>query len=54
MWEFDQLTIKVYWFPAKIALALGFIGTAIVVLWQIVSEIKKRIQGRDSGDDSVV
>src|SRR3990172_5169500 len=25
--EFEQLSIKIYWFPAKIALALGFIGS---------------------------
>lgn len=52
MWEFDQLTIKVYWFPAKIALALGFSGTTLVVFWQIVTEIRNWIHGGDSGNDS--
>jgi TRAP-type C4-dicarboxylate transport system permease small subunit len=51
MWEFDQLTIKVYWFPAKIALALGFTGTAIVVLWQIISEIRYLIHDIRPGDE---
>ena len=51
MWEFDQLTIKVYWFPAKIALALGFTGTALVVLWQIITEIQNWIYNKDPGDD---
>jgi len=40
--EFDQLGIKIYWFPAKIALALGFIGTAIVVMFQLIGQFGKR------------
>jgi TRAP-type C4-dicarboxylate transport system permease small subunit len=38
IWEFDQVIIKIYWFPAKIALALGFIGTAVVVMFQIIGK----------------
>lgn len=45
IWEFDQVIIKIYWFPAKIALALGFIGSAIVVLFQIIGEFLKRKEG---------
>jgi TRAP-type C4-dicarboxylate transport system permease small subunit len=46
IWEFDQVTIKIYWFPAKIALGLGFIGTAIIVAFQIIGEFLG--QNRDS------
>jgi TRAP-type mannitol/chloroaromatic compound transport system permease small subunit len=42
LWEFEQLTIKIYWFPAKIALALGFIGSAIVVALQFIAELRRR------------
>jgi len=45
IWEFDQIAIKIYWFPAKIALALGFIGSAIVVLFQIIGELLRRKEG---------
>ena len=45
LWEFDQVIIKIYWFPAKIALALGFIGSAIVVLFQIIGELLRRKEG---------
>jgi TRAP-type C4-dicarboxylate transport system permease small subunit len=40
--EFEQLSIKIYWFPAKIALALSFIGSAIVVMFQLISELRRR------------
>jgi TRAP-type mannitol/chloroaromatic compound transport system permease small subunit len=40
--EFDQVIIKIYWFPAKIALALAFIGSAIVVIFQLVGEFRRR------------
>ncbi|MFC1534308.1 TRAP transporter small permease subunit [Thermodesulfobacteriota bacterium] len=40
MWEFDQLAIKIYYFPAKIALALAFIVASLVVLFQIVGELR--------------
>jgi TRAP-type C4-dicarboxylate transport system permease small subunit len=42
MLEFEQLAIKIYWFPAKIALALGFIGSAIIVLFQLIGELRTR------------
>jgi TRAP-type C4-dicarboxylate transport system permease small subunit len=42
MWEFDQLSIKIYYFPAKIALALAFIMSAFVVLFQIVDRCLSR------------
>jgi len=45
MLEFEQLVIKIYWFPAKIALALGFIGSAVIVMFQLIGEL--RIRKRD-------
>jgi TRAP-type C4-dicarboxylate transport system permease small subunit len=36
MWEFDHIFIKIYYFPAKIALALAFIMAALVMLFQII------------------
>lgn len=45
MLEFEQLVIKIYWFPAKIALALGFIGSAVIVMFQLIGEL--RIWKRD-------
>jgi TRAP-type mannitol/chloroaromatic compound transport system permease small subunit len=45
IWEFDQVIIKIYWFPAKIALALGFMGSAIVVLFQIIGKLLRRKEG---------
>ncbi len=44
-WEFDQGIIKIYWFPAKIALALGFVGTAIVAMFQVIDQIGRRTRG---------
>jgi TRAP-type C4-dicarboxylate transport system permease small subunit len=41
-WEFDQVTINVYWFPGRIALALGFIGSALVVLSQIIGKLRRQ------------
>jgi len=38
-WEFDQISINVYWFPGRIALALGYIGTTLVVMSQIISKL---------------
>lgn len=40
MWEFDQLAIKIYYFPAKIALALAFLMASLVVLFQIIDELR--------------
>jgi TRAP-type C4-dicarboxylate transport system permease small subunit len=40
MREFDQLAIKVYYFPAKIALALAFIMAALVSLRRIINEVR--------------
>lgn len=45
LWEFDLVIIKIYWFPAKIALALGFIGSAIVIMFQLVGELRRRKEG---------
>jgi len=40
--EAEQLTIKVYWFPAKIALAVAFIGSAIILLAQLIGKFRGR------------
>ena len=40
MREFDQLAIKIYYFPAKIALAFAFFMASLVVLFQIVDAIR--------------
>jgi TRAP-type transport system small permease protein len=40
-WEFDQLTISVYLFPGRIALALGFVGTSLVVMSQIIRKLRQ-------------
>jgi TRAP-type C4-dicarboxylate transport system permease small subunit len=45
VWEFDQVIIKIYWFPAKIVLALGFIGSAIVTMCQIIGELLRWKEG---------
>lgn len=43
IWEFDQLAIKIYYFPAKIALALAFLVASLVVLFQIINELRGKI-----------
>jgi TRAP-type C4-dicarboxylate transport system permease small subunit len=40
--EFQQETIKIYYFPGKVALAIGFIGSAIAVLLQLINEFTGR------------
>jgi TRAP-type C4-dicarboxylate transport system permease small subunit len=40
--EFQQETIKVYYFLGKIALAIGFVGSAFYTLVQIINEGLKR------------
>ena len=32
--------IKVFWFPSKIALALGFIGSTLVTIFQLVATLR--------------
>lgn len=39
-WEFDQLSVKIYYWPAKIALAIAFIMSAAIVLFQMVDEFR--------------
>jgi len=41
IWEFDQAAIKVYFFPAKIALALGFLFSAVIALLQLFGQFRK-------------
>jgi hypothetical protein len=38
--ESEQLVTRVYWFPAKIALAVSFIGAAIILLSQLIGAIR--------------
>lgn len=38
LWERDFAIITIYWFPGKIALALGFIGTSLITAFQIIDE----------------
>ena len=39
--EFDMIGIKVYLFPAKIALAFGAIGSTVVALLQVIGNFRK-------------
>ena len=43
--EFDMIGIKVYFFPAKIALAIGALGSAIVALIQVYGHFARRERG---------
>jgi len=43
-WESNDVGIRVYWFPGKIGLALGFITMALAVLGQIISAILGRVE----------
>lgn len=38
-WEYTEVIINVYWFPAKIAAAVGCILTVIVLIFQIVQSV---------------
>jgi hypothetical protein len=40
MLESQHLTMRVYWFPAKIALALGFLGSAIIMLVHLITALR--------------
>ncbi len=42
IWEFDHLIIKIYWFPAKIVLALSFLGSAIISMFQMINELRHK------------
>lgn len=39
--EFEMGLIKIYWFPSKIALALGFIGSTLVTIYQLIVKMGK-------------
>jgi TRAP-type C4-dicarboxylate transport system permease small subunit len=43
-WEFEMGLIKVFWFPSKIALALGFIGSTLVTIFQLVAALRNVIK----------
>ena len=50
--EFEMGLIKVFWFPSKIALALGFIGSTLVTIFQLIAtlrEIKKMSVSEENG-----
>lgn len=42
-WESVDVGMTVYWFPGKIALALGFITMSLVLILQIVMAFSRRI-----------
>jgi len=41
-WEFDQAEIKIYWFPAKIALAFGYGSAFILVISQLIELLRRK------------
>ena len=51
-WEYMEVIIKVYWFPAKIAAAVGCIVTTIVLIFQIVQSVARAriITVQDTGE----
>lgn len=45
MWEKNDVGLVVYWFPAKIGLAFGFIAMALVVIIQIIGAVSITREG---------
>jgi TRAP-type C4-dicarboxylate transport system permease small subunit len=48
-WESSDVGITVYWFPGKVGLAIGFILMALVVICQIISAIRGKVEENGSG-----
>jgi TRAP-type C4-dicarboxylate transport system permease small subunit len=46
MWERNDVGLVVYWFPAKIGLALGFIMMTVVVIIQFIGAVSKNRGGK--------
>jgi len=45
MWERNDVGLVVYWFPAKIGLAFGFIMTSLVVIIQLIGAVSRKREG---------
>jgi|GEM_PF-2641320 len=43
--ESAVLEYRVFWYPAKIALALGFMSSAIIVLFQLINALRRDKEG---------
>lgn len=46
MWERNDVGLVVYWFPAKIGLAFGFIMMTLVVIIQFIDAVSKNKGGK--------
>jgi TRAP-type C4-dicarboxylate transport system permease small subunit len=42
MWERNDVGMIVYWFPAKVMLAFGFIMMTIALIFQLIGAVSKR------------
>jgi TRAP-type mannitol/chloroaromatic compound transport system permease small subunit len=49
MLESQNLTMRVYWFPAKIALALGFLGSAVIMLVHLIAALRGKKEEQGTG-----
>jgi len=45
MWERNDVGMIVYWFPAKLMLAFGFIMLTIAVIFQLIGAVSKKKEG---------
>jgi len=45
IWERNDVGLVVYWFPAKIGLAFGFIMTSLVVIIQLIGAVSRKREG---------
>ena len=45
MWERNDVGMIVYWFPAKIGLAIGFIMMTLAVMIQFIGAVSKKREG---------
>jgi TRAP-type C4-dicarboxylate transport system permease small subunit len=43
--ESAVLEYRIFWYPAKIALALGFVSSAIIVLIQLIDALRRKEEG---------
>jgi len=50
MWERNDVGMIVYWFPAKIGLAFGFIMMTLTVIIQFIGAVSKK-RGRNGGQE---
>jgi uncharacterized membrane protein len=47
MWERNDVGMIVYWFPAKVMLAFGFIMMTIAVIFQLIGAVSKKKEGNE-------